>query len=46
MIGHIAKNNGIDLKIKIHLDSIGDPVDLRCRKVGLVNCRGSLPAVR
>lgn len=42
MIGHIAKNNGIDLKIYIHLDSIGDPFDLECRKVDLVNYEVSL----
>jgi hypothetical protein len=42
MIGHTAKNNGINLKIKIHLDSISDPVDFGCRKVDLVNCEVSL----
>jgi hypothetical protein len=30
--GRIAKNNGIDLRIKIHFYNLGDPVNLNCYK--------------
>jgi archaellin len=38
MIDLITRENGIDLKIKIHLDSGGDPIDLSRLKVDLVSC--------